>query len=322
MLDRVIVRTREYRLGLLLVASSWAACNTYDPGLLVGLSAAQPAPEAGASGESSSRAAGEAREPNGSAAGASVQGGSAGSAGSAASGDDAGSAGEAAVAGSPGGGGNLGAGGVSPIGGGATLASELIDDFEDQDGLLLPLQKRNGPWYVFSDATKTGTLSPLTISLVASEPSNPGSASALHLTAKGFTDWGAGVGADFVNLAGKKVAYNVSAYGGIRFYAKAAKGTQSTLKLLLPTIYSDAQGGKCSDLTVDKRCSDHLFCSMPGLGTGWAEYTCRFSDLVQQGFGLPQAALDPTSVYSLQFTVSTKALAADVWIDDVSFVGK
>ena len=324
MLGRMIVRARGNRLGWLLAISSWAACNTYDPGLLVGsLGASQPAPEAGASSE-----AGATDESSAGDAGQLISlpaGGSDAQAGSAGSGEpsgEAGSGGQGASAGSPSAGGTRGSAGAPPVGSGGAPAYELLDDFEDQDGLLLPLHQRNGPWYVFSDQTKTGTLSPFTISLVAGEPSHPGSASALHLSAKGFTDWGVGVGADLVNLAAKKVAYDVSAYSGIHFYAKVGSGTQSTLKLLVPTTFSDAQGGKCSDASTDKRCSDHLFCSVPGLGSTWAEYTCRFADLVQQGFGLPQAGLDPASVYSVQFTVSTKVLAADLWIDDVSFVRK
>ena len=34
----------------------------------------------------------------------------------------------------------------------------------------------------------------------------------------------------------------------------------------------------------------------------------------------PQAKLDPTSVYGLQFTLATTPLAADFWLDDVAFV--
>jgi hypothetical protein len=160
MLGRVIVRARAYCLGLLLATSSWAACNTYDAGLLVGSLAPQPPPEAGASNGASAGDAGEQSR--------------------------------------------------------------------------LPV----------------------------------------------------------------------------------------ALKLLLPTTYSDAQGGKCSDASADQRCSDHLFCSVAGLSSSWAEYTCRFADLVQQGFGLPQAGLDPASVYSVQFTVSTKVSAVDLWIDDVSLIRK
>src|SRR5207253_2034258 len=76
---------------------------------------------------------------------------------------------------------------------GAGALLELIDDFEDQDQWLLPVHKRNGPWYVFNDGTKAGKEEPLTIALLGADNARPGSVAALHLVASGFTDWGAGV---------------------------------------------------------------------------------------------------------------------------------
>ena len=212
----------------------------------------------------------------------------------------------------------------SAAGGSTTGSYELIDDFEDMDALILPAPPRNGPWYVFHDATTAGVESPFTVELLTGANVRTDSTAALHLTAHGFTDWGAGVGADFVNQAGSKVPYDASAYSGIHFYAKVATGTQTVMKLLIPTIYSDAGGGKCSDSVAGKHCSDHLFCSISGLKTTWAGYQCNFSALVQQGTfgGLPQPTLDPKSVYSVQFTWVTKTLPLDIWIDDVAFVRK
>jgi len=186
---------------------------------------------------------------------------------------------------------------------------------------LLPVHKRNGPWYVFNDGTKTGKEEPLTIALLGAEDARAGSVAALHLVASGFTAWGAGVGADFINLATKKVPYDVSAYQGIHFFAKVKAGSEFTVKLLLPTIYSDPVGGQCDDSVVGKKCNDHLFCTIPKLTAQWAAYQCAFADFTQQGFGLPQTELDPRSVYSLQFTFGPK-LPTDVWIDDVAFILK
>jgi hypothetical protein len=318
-------------------------CSTYDASLLIASNAgpdaavtAGGAPAGGAGGEnaggasSGTGAQGGLPSPPGSDgdAGAAGQGAGAG-AGAGTSGSDGASGASSAGSGgtlSSGGSGGAGvAGSVAASGATSTETFELIDDFEDGDAVILPLHKRNGPWYVFHDSTTAGTESPFTISPLS--PARAASLSALHFTASGFTDWGAGVGANFllVDLAGKKVAYDVSAYRGIQFYAKIASGTQSTLKLLVPTTYSDPDGGKCDDTVTAKRCSDHLFCTIAPLKTDWALYTCQFSDLVQQGFGLVQSALDPTSVYSIQFTLSTKVpkvLLVDIWIDDVAFIKK
>jgi len=242
-----------------------------------------------------------------------------------ASGASSGGSGGTLSAGGTGGSGGSGvAGAVAAAGSTSTETFELIDDFEDRDAFILPLHNRTGPWYVFSDSTTAGIESPFTIALLSAPNLRAGSLAALHFTASGFTDWGAGVGANFllVDLAGKKVAYDVSAYRGIQFYARVASGAQATLKLLVPTTYSDPDGGKCSGTANGTRCGDHLFSPLGPVKTDWALYTCQFSALVQQGFGLKQAAFDPTSVYSIQFTLSTAVLPVDIWIDDVAFIKK
>ncbi len=310
------------------------ACNTYNESLLTrSLDPSVPAggdAGNGAGGSSGAAAAGD-RSGEAGASGEHGLGGSSGSGGHAgATGGEAGSAGVAAIAGMGGMGGTAGISGVTGAAGSAgTLAAgsggaptgEQIDDFEDQDDFILRLSMRNGPWYVFSDAT-AGTLTPLTIAPLTGADVRPSSNStaALHLTASGFTDWGAGVGADMVNLSsGKKAPYDVSAYRAIRFYAKIASGTTSTVKVLLPNIYSDADGGKCDDTVTTKRCGDHLFKSVSGLKTTWDVYEVEFSEFTQQPFGLPQPAFDPTGVYSVQFTLTNK-LPVDLWLDDVTFV--
>lgn len=296
--------------------------------------------------------AGGAGSSGGPSQGGASSGGAAVSAGTGASGDsagyedagtggtvDGGDAGESAggSAGTVGGGapGNAGAGGSITAGAGGSVAGapsgsfELIDDFEDGDAVVLPSHGRNGPWYTVADATPGGKLSMFAVAAPTGAGAAVGSTLAVHFTATGFTDWGAGVGADLVNIAGKKVTYDVSAYTGVHFYAKVAAGASTTLKLLVPTTYSDPSSGICSDAvpaTVpSKRCSDHLF-SQKTITTTWASYDVLFKDLSQQGFGLLQAKLDPKSLYSLQFAMTAKLMGAvapvDLWLDDVSFIVK
>jgi hypothetical protein len=124
-----------------------------------------------------------------------------------------------------------------------------------------------------------------------------------------------------VNIATKKVAYDVSAYRGVRFYARVASGASTALKLLIATTYSDPAGGLCNEAMQSKRCNDHLYFPKT-IKTTWAAYDVLFSQLIQQGFGLPQPTLDPKSVYSVQFAVSAKLAPVDLWLDDVSFILK
>ena len=326
------VRLVSDRLVALLAFTLLAACNTYNDSLLSG--AQSPIAEAGAgqggAPDESSGAAG-----SGNRGGQTETGGALGVGGKNQAGAPAGQAGESNQAGSgtvdAGGTGgtagataNAGSAGTPTAGASSGPVGDQIDDFEDQDAFILRLSMRNGPWYVVKDGTSTGTVGPtMAIGPLAAADLRPGGtgSAALRLTATGFADWGAGVGADMVNQMGKKAPYDVSAYKAIRFYAKIGSGTTATVKVLLPNIYSDADGGKCNDLDTTKRCGDHLFKAVSGLKATWDLYEVKFSDLTQQAFGLPQTSFDPTGVYSVQFTLANK-LGVDLWLDDVTFVPK
>jgi hypothetical protein len=322
---------RQFRTrapSLILVALLLLACSTYETGLLTGaVGSAAAGNGAGGSASFTSGAGGAPLAVSGAGAGA---GGI--------SNDDAGSAGVDATSGAGetssggatntagadgilGGGGSavMTAGGAAGSGGSSPL--EMIDDFEEEDGFILLSHKRNGPWYILNDDTVGGVESPFMSSPLTGANARPGSSAGLHMTATGFTGWGAGVGFDFVNEAGKKVAYDVSAYTGILFYAKIASGAEASMKVLMPTIYSDPDGGKCTGTTGPNACNDHFSYQVSPLTTAWAAYQFSFTDLVQQGFGLMQSSFDPTSVYSLQFTLTNK-LAIDLWLDDIAFIKK
>jgi hypothetical protein len=276
--------------------------------------------DGGANEAGSPGVGGTAGAPSGGHAG--VGGAAAGSGGAAAGTTSGGAAGSGVTAGT--------GGTVSTGGSGGSGGLESIDDFEaDAVGqvlLTLPLSHgRNGPWYSFDDTTAAGVKGFGIVSLAGTDARVSSSKLGLRLTATGFTNYGVGFGADFVNSAGSKVAYDVSAYTGIHFFAKIGTGKQTTVKLLIPTTYSDPMGLKCNNTaaaTKANACNDHLFCQFTGLTSSWAAYQCDFSKLIQGQFGLPQAALDPKSVYSLQFTQLDSPLSVDFWLDDISFVLK
>lgn len=246
----------------------------------------------------------------GAEAGAAGEGGSAG----AIIGGVAGSGG--GIINMPGGmGGVAGSGGASPY--------ETIDDFEDVNLVVSYKSNRTGYWYDFMD------VSPGKVAVFKVDPGPTlganGSDAALHFSASGFTVWGAGVGFDLLNSGGaKKVPYDVSKYSGIRFYAKVGTGAQKFINVLVPTTYSDPDGGLCDDSMPNKHCSQHLLSPVGPLKTTWDVYEVSFATLHQVGTGgLKQASLDPTSVYSFQFTVETPpTLPGDLWLDDLSFILK
>lgn len=330
-------RRRLVYAGLFCATVAPAACSTYGEDLLQSTQGAANSGgnDATGGGHTGGASGGIGANPGaGTGAGAGAGASSGGDAGAAGAVETGGTGGSTVGNGGTGGAGQSGGGGVggTATGGGGTATGgasggtggipgiEMIDDFEADDASMQMIlkNKRNGYWYAFNDATAAG------VQAFGIKPSadRAGSTYALHMTATGFTAYGAGFGADFVNVAKQKVAYDVSAYKGIRFYAKVATSTQTSMKMLIPTTYSDAMGGKCSGTVDLMRCDDHLYCPFTGLKTTWALYECDFADLVQQGFGLPQATLDPKSVYSVQFTFLTKTIPADVWVDDVAFVLK
>lgn len=321
------------RRTALIALTFLAACNTYNESLLAGAPNPTPIEGAGNGGNSAGSNAGDSGGSVAAGGHRSASGGSSGEQPAAAGSDagngpgnggSAGQSGAAGVAGKGGAPGNGGAAGMPAAGASNGPVGDQVDDFEDQDEFILRLSMRNGPWYVVADATATGTVGPkMTIGPLASADQRSGATgtSALHLTASGFADWGAGVGADMVNQMAKKAAYDASAYGAVRFYAKIGSGSASTVKVLFPNVYSDADGGKCSDLDSTKRCGDHMFKSVSGLKASWELYEVKFTELTQQAFGLPQTSFDPKGLYSVQFTLANK-LPIDFWIDDVTFVPK
>ncbi len=112
----------------------------------------------------------------------------------------------------------------------------------------------------------------------------------------------------------------MSAYKGIRFFAKVAAGKQTSGELLIMTSFSAASGGICNSMP-GKGCGDHLYCPIASFKTTWAAQVCYFADLVQQGWGLPQGTLDPRTAYGLQIAMAG-GKDIDVWIDDVQFILK
>jgi len=111
--------------------------------------------------------------------------------------------------------GGVTSGGGGAGGGGGAPTTELIDDFEDTNLQVLVVAPRNGSWYPFHDPTVGGVQAFANTALSgANLRAGSSSTHALHMTATGFTNYGAGFGGDFVNIP-VKTAYNVSAYKGI-----------------------------------------------------------------------------------------------------------
>jgi hypothetical protein len=192
-------------------------------------------------------------------------------------------------------------------------ADNLISDFEDGGSGIAQVAGRNGGWYVYNDGK--GTQTPAAGGAVSASPNGAcGSKFAFRTTGMGFSMWGAGMGTDLApsTTPGKKVAYNLGQYTGIRFLAKAAAPVAVRVKLQDMATTPTMEGGACAAMCYDN------FGKVVSLGTDWAKYEIKWSEMAQEGWGA-KATLDPSKVLGiqLQFAMSVNF---DFSIDNIAFI--
>jgi hypothetical protein len=245
---------------------------------------------------------------------------------SATPGNTAGSGGTGGATGSGGTGGSGGSGGS----GGDTTADtgtpgtvDIIDDMEDNDGSITPVNGRVGAWYTYNDLTAGATQVPK-----QGEPftmtagGKGGSGYAANTKGSGFALWGAGYGFNFKDPGdgdggSNKSTYDASAYSGISFWAKAGAASDKAIRVNVSNKETDPAGAIC--MPADK-CNDH-FGNAVTLTGEWAEYTLPFAKMAQSGWGQSVAKFDVTTLYAVQFQVGKNA-TFDISIDDVALLPK
>lgn len=117
----------------------------------------------------------------------------------------------------PAAGGSGGAAGAPGDGAGGAAPNTVIDDMEDGDQYVSLSSTGNGAWFAGNDGTLTGLQFPLP-SVWAMTPltdtKRPDSHFAIHTTSRGFTKWGALVGAHFRSPTTE--SYDASAHCGVQ----------------------------------------------------------------------------------------------------------
>lgn len=195
---------------------------------------------------------------------------------------------------------------------GATI--EPIDRMEDGDGTIEMTAQRGGVWFSFNDLTgmqfphwddETFVMSEL-------DPPLAGSHYAANSYGSGFSDWGAGIGFELYN----QKPYDLSRYAGITFLARRAQEKASALRFGVTDSATAPRGGQCLQ---DEGCNDN-FGSDLILGTTFRRYSFRWSELTQEGWGLPHPdSINTSEVYGVRF--QTKPLEDfDFWIDDIALL--
>jgi hypothetical protein len=216
--------------------------------------------------------------------------------------------------------------------------NNLLSDFSDTAAATVVAAgtpPRNGYWYTYNDMSATCVQMPANgAAYVGETPTTPSSGPsggmALHAQWNTCSTWGAGVGADLNQpptdggtYMGLKVPYDLTGYTGITFWAMAAPGTDTKLRVKLPMTVETktTDGGKCVDNGTTSKCSDdwgQAF-QLPNNGN-WSQITVKFSDtskFKQEGWGVPSYAWNPADVTSIQIQSVDMGEKYDFWIDDV-----
>jgi hypothetical protein len=245
-------------------------------------------------------------------AGASNQGGAPDTGGGTASG------GNTASGGSGG-----GAGGGASAGGstGIPLAPELIDDCEDGNNRIKVNAGRDGYWSTF-DAAAGCTLTPtngMTPFMSATQAGTGSGEKVLHFVSTGDAADGCGVNLEFTSAPVEP--YDASDYVGISFGARSTSGAQNLLfKVAIDA--TDPRFELCDPMAAEDsmmQCYDH-FQTTVMLTAEWQELVVTFSELAQEGWGLPAGAFDASKLVAVQWVA--RPGTADIWIDDVKFVAE
>ena len=245
-----------------------------------------------------------------------------------------------------------GAGGIGGTGGTELKPDNLISDFEQTDAASVVMAgspTRNGFWYTYNDDAPKGTdatcvqTPPAALQTLdrqwvpygaeAPPSAHPGSTGALALHAKwsGCTIWGAGIGAslswqsqpDAGASTGMQAAYDVTPFTGVTFWAMAAAGSDTALRIKFTMTDDTAPefGGLCVESATNKCYDDYgeKF-NLPSNGS-WKQITVRWSDLAfsQEGWGA-MFPWDPQHVLAIQIQSVDKAEIYDFWIDDLYFI--
>jgi len=162
-----------------------------------------------------------------------------------------------------------------------------------------------GSWFVFNDKSVKGKMTPESTGDFASSALVAGG---IHTQGKGFTDWGGGIGVNFVG-ADSLTPLDASGYSGISIKASGS----TPMHVGLATIATMPEFGKCT------KCYDHFATDITDLSSTPKTYSFKWSQLHASGWGAPKASLDPHTLIGLNFT-SKGGVPWDFTISEVSLL--
>jgi hypothetical protein len=181
--------------------------------------------------------------------------------------------------------------------------SPLLDDFEDGDDAVAPLEGRDGFWRWARETDAPGT-APALIPVPRGD-GLPHNRLAIHVKGKQLNDWGATVELDF-----RPRCYDAVRYAGVSFQARGPGRIYLAAREV--DVIPIAEGGTC-----ERDCHNPHIAKVE-LTDGFRAYQLRWRELRQRGIDRPP--LDPSRLHSIAFLVRPEDTPYDVWVDDVSFL--
>ena len=185
----------------------------------------------------------------------------------------------------------------------ANGSEPLIDDFEDGDDAIRPLEGRVGFWRWAREIDAPGS-APALIPVPRPDATR-GNRLAQHVKGGQLSDWGATVEFDF-----RPACYDASKYAGVSFQARGPG--RIYLAPRERSVIPIAEGGSC-----EADCHNPHVLKID-LEAGWRTYQVRWTELRQRGIGKP--ALDARRLHSLAFLIRPEDTPYDVWVDDLRFL--
>ncbi len=314
-------------LILSVIAMTFSGCNEPGPS----------APDALPSSSGGSGVAGTPATGQGGAAGSAVSAGgsaggsAAGSGGTGGGGTNAGAGAGGASGSSKGGSGGSSGSGYGGLSYGGTNAGPtrtcakdegseaLLDDFEDEDSSINPVEGRDGKWTVITDGSMDGVFTGTEPTAGSGRDGSVG----WCMSASGFNAWGANLVLTPLTPA---CGYDASIHKGVCFWAKGQVDAGGPIEFGIGTAdtVSTTSGGACMLIA---NCWYGYMGAIDDLDAdNYKEYCFTWDELAQWD-GSPEAAkfeLDPESIVQMEWKFTARGPDAptngELCIDDVRFL--
>jgi len=115
--------------------------------------------------------------------------------------------------------------------------------------------------------------------------------------------------------------YDAHIRTGLTFWARIGDTSAAQVRLSVSDKYTRPEGGLCdvsASATTTTACYDNSGVDLAPLGQTWTQYRIPFGGLAQRNFGLREASVDTSSIYTIQFDFYPNEIF-DFWLDDISF---